>query len=282
MSANNVEGLQDVGNCVNSTYIKRLKDAAEKDIADLDARNLTDLQDVSLSGVGNNDGLAYDSSSGQWIRTEKNRLLQSHYSDGHISGIIEHFEGDDVNVSPFFDAFAGAPFVPPLASTLSAETYWRCVVGGAGDRMFRYKSVNVLPTDNVNIYTSVVMIGNVNLAGLRVDDGTDNNYAEWGVKNNSALYNGTVDLVSRQRVGGGAVTETVTARGVLQGTRIIFRIILSSNGSIACYHTTNSPLYVYTHAAINPRAFTVQRIGITLNAVTANSQAWFDFAHHDL
>lgn len=78
-----------------------------------------------------------------------------------------------------------------------------CVNNATGSRFFLYRSGSW--GSGAGISARILPSGN-HTTGLRLDDGTDNNYFEWYVTTGTAA--GSKALVTRTRSGGGAVTTT--------------------------------------------------------------------------
>lgn len=121
--------------------------------------------------------------------------------DGYIDWAY-HFDGDSI---PSEFQWAGSPFITPSIATVQ-DSYLK-IAGGAVGRAFLYVS-------SINTGTKKIMVElNTNAQdriGLRLDDGTDNNYVEYYVAVDNASGNKWVTAV-RHREGGGTAT-TVTDR----------------------------------------------------------------------
>jgi hypothetical protein len=118
---------------------------------------------------------------------------------GYAGTIDSHFRtGDTVgNGELSAYALASSPFVSGSISYSFAGEFL-LVTPGSGNRVFMYKSVSI------NDRLECVMAGSsVENAGMRVDDGSDNNYYEFRLED---LANGTCRINAKHRTGGGSVT----------------------------------------------------------------------------
>lgn len=105
-------------------------------------------------------------------------------------------------------AWAGSPFATPSIVYSYSSDYLGFYNSGPG-RYFMYKSIPNNSTNWRGMYIEGRLCAGVNgSVGLRVDDGTDNNYAEIYADNTAA--DGANTIKFSQRTGGGAVT-TATA-----------------------------------------------------------------------
>lgn len=121
------------------------------------------------------------------------RLTTYHY--GGLAAITDHFRG--AAILPTW-AWAGAPFVVP---TLSLARSILTVSFAAANRAFLYQAV----TTNDKLASVALVTATVGFAaGLRLDDGTDNNYAEVVLGCSRAVPTQWT-VQGRYRVGGGAV-----------------------------------------------------------------------------
>ncbi|WP_054522192.1 hypothetical protein [Thermanaerothrix daxensis] len=199
--------------------------------------------------------------------------LQAESKIGQITGRIP--TADDMRFSGYYRpaniedftttipsgwSWAGSPFVTPPSVLVSYGTYLNISGFTSASRVFFCRSAPSTFFAIVSICGMETGV-NGNEVGLRVDDGTDNNYAElvW-------QYNDGIRLLARSRVGGGTPTETASAT-------LFFLppapIVLYPSGSLwsdwqAVYTTNwagrvclpNSPSFTWTPS----------RIGITARA----------------
>lgn len=106
-------------------------------------------------------------------------------------------------------AWAGAPFVTP--PTVDLTTQLGTITAGnfalANDRAFLYKAAT--PTDS-NLYTiaGLVSIGVGFRCGIRLDDGTDNNYVEVVLYVSQASPTQWIEQIRWQTGGGGVNTAS--------------------------------------------------------------------------
>lgn len=123
------------------------------------------------------------------------RLTTYHY--GGLSAITDHFRGAALLAGW---TWAGAPFVTPVTVIVS-NSRLRVSFNAAG-RGFLYQAV-APSTKYASIGLASVTVGFA--AGLRLDDGSDNNYAEVVLRVSQASPTQWA-MQARYRVGGGAVT----------------------------------------------------------------------------
>lgn len=131
-------------------------------------------------------------------------LLQRKIEERDYAGLFSMGQATDDFTGPAFAAgwtWAGAPFAIPASVTFPGR---KLAVADAGAiRAFLYRSISATPDQftRLAIYTSHVG----DYIGLRMDDGTDNNYIEADLRYQAA---NNFDFVKIYRTGGGAVTTT--------------------------------------------------------------------------
>lgn len=160
--------------------------------------------------------------------------------------------------------FAGAPFETGNYNFNTPSVLQ--MYGTAVDkRQFLYKTVSISTAQN-NAANAVVSAGvNVSLAGMRVDDGTDNNYLEFGMRTTGLAY-GALSFYTRKRTGGGAVTTTQVGLANLPAIIPYAVRIFSVSGTNFCY--IKGVASGWTFMAGESYGYTITRRGIV---VTANA-----------
>jgi hypothetical protein len=128
------------------------------------------------------------------------QLTTLHYGGRHH--VTDHFRYVAATLTDYW-AWAGAPFAAPAAVTLE-DSLLKVNMPVAG-RAFLVYDIAAVPTGcklaSVALWANTVGVA----CGLRIDDGTDNNYAEV-VLRVSAVNPTQWAVQRRSRVGGGAVT----------------------------------------------------------------------------
>jgi len=126
------------------------------------------------------------------------RLTTYHY--GGVAAVNDHFRGSALLAGW---NWAAAPFVVP---TFSLADSILTVSFAAANRAFLYQSVPEIAINNSDKLASVSLLANtVDFgAGLRLDDGSDNNYVEV-VLRVSQVSPTQWAVQGRSRIGGGAV-----------------------------------------------------------------------------
>lgn len=109
-------------------------------------------------------------------------------------------------------AFAGTPFGTPDTIDYTAKKLQLRDASGVGIRTFLYREApTILPAgDAYDLFSRMAQIGYTTgfFTGIRLDDGTDNNYVEWGISNSST--GASVRFFHYYRTAGGAVTSAET------------------------------------------------------------------------
>jgi len=131
-------------------------------------------------------------------------LCQRFIDRSGLASVTDHFRS---NVIPTGYAWQGAPMggTPTYMGYSALEDYFVGAANGAGVKHFLSKAI----TNNAAAWQGKDIRGRIRTGvtteiGFRVDDGTDNNYAEIYVT--GVLSNATQRLDFRYRIGGGAVT----------------------------------------------------------------------------
>lgn len=101
-------------------------------------------------------------------------------------------------------AWAASPFVTPPTVTLVDNTILRWTGYTAASRSFLYKAITT--ARNYYLLCPVYRLSAANYVGWRIDDGSDNNYAEYY---HAPQSDGSFSLLKKVRTGGGAATETL-------------------------------------------------------------------------
>ena len=130
--------------------------------------------------------------------------------------------------------------------------------------LFLYKSDTI--SAGRHIGACVACDGTLIDAGLRMDDGTDNNYVEWLIRSGAT---GTgMSVVMRYREGGGAVSESVVYSGLVSSFLYKLRIACSTTSVFYMYldgHTQSG--YDNGYNAGSARSYT--RHGVFFRPTTA-------------
>jgi hypothetical protein len=126
-----------------------------------------------------------------------------------LGGYTDHFRSGSI---PTGYAWQGAPFTgtPPAGYVYySINNDYMWLAGSGGAKSFLSKAItNAAASWQNKSITARVRTGYGTEIGVRVDDGSDDNYAELYVS--GALVDGTQRLDFRHREGGGAVSTTNT------------------------------------------------------------------------
>jgi hypothetical protein len=136
-------------------------------------------------------------------------LFNREANKGYTS-IDDHF--DDATIPAWGSWAAYLSGAPSGASTenLESNSAWHVNVGDddTGAKCFYYQAVTAAAAGQA---LARVMVEYDSTVGIRMDDGTDNNYVEVYVTHNSAYY---INVVTRYRTGGGAVTTTTVITAI--------------------------------------------------------------------
>lgn len=160
--------------------------------------------------------------------------------------------------------FAGSPFETGNYD-FTQPSVLRMYGSAVDKRQFLYKTVSIT-TGGSSAANAIVSSGvNVSFAGLRVDDGSDDNYTEFGMRTNGLSY-GALSFYTRERSGGGAVTETQVGLASMNATIPYVVRIWSLTGTNFCYIKGLAP--GWTFMAGVSYGYTITRRGLV---VTANS-----------
>lgn len=165
------------------------------------------------------------------IREHSHSRLAELYLGGDDRTVAERIgkipSSDDLNsisAIPSGLAWAGAPFVTPASPSFQPSQIWFPNSSMSGGKSFLYGSNVSTMWHRFGIASTVSGMA----AGLRWDDGTDNNYAEI-ISTVTVATPGTAKVIARKRTGGGAITdaadgavlythETFALRGAAEGT----------------------------------------------------------------
>lgn len=143
-------------------------------------------------------------------------------------------------------SYSGAP------STVDVATYpslLKLTNSSTGTKHFAY-----VASAATSFYCRLAK-GPIVFSGIRIDDGTENNYIELGLADGTT---GTIKLQCRQRAGGG-VTTTDLLTGLIPGFHLIQMAIGGGNGF--GYIVKDSPIPFFA-GTIGAASFTPARIGI--------------------
>jgi len=179
----------------------------------------------------------------------------------------EHFESS----AGALGSWAGAPFVgtPTTSSFATYDSMWTMRAGtNIADRAFAYESVSVGSASSFELSARLCLGPFNRISGIRIDDGTDSNYVELGLKTESKT-NGLADLVYVTRVGAGTRTETVLLSNVLVAQFFSVRLALAPDTNVYMYYKLNIPFWNYLGTGL-ARSFTTTRVGL-IQTVSANS-----------
>lgn len=123
-------------------------------------------------------------------------------------------------------AWAGAPFVTPSGQSWAVNSTLLVGHNVANQRMFLARTDNLT---NISHYVTAIpnILADDAYFGFRFDDGSDNNYVESVIRKTNAVA--TLEVVSRVRTGGGAVT--VTVRQTVYDYPAIMSIGLTTGGT---------------------------------------------------
>lgn len=139
------------------------------------------------------------------------------YHHGGAAAITDHFGGAALSSSW---TWAGAPFVTPTVSL--ADSILNVSFGAGAGRGFAYQAVTASnKLASVALWSMTVGFA----AGLRLDDGTDNNYAEVVLRVSQASPTQWA-VQGRYRVGGGAVA-TVDGDAISEPDLYVLYTVLS-------------------------------------------------------
>lgn len=181
----------------------------------------------------------------------------------------EHFRSGAI---PSGYAWAGAPFGTPANIAYSDKSDYGVFYDGTNVG-FLQKSITAYLGRSI---WARLAPGEGGSAGLRFDDGTDNNYSEAYIY---SLANAKARARFRYRQGGGAVT-TVDAVDVVSGQFYGLRLLCSQTGAnhweFAYILTENG--YNSSPISNSPAAaWTVSRVGILTNRDALGGRCMFDW-----
>lgn len=178
----------------------------------------------------------------------------------------------DDNALPAGHSWAGAPFVTPSTVNLTSHPSFMVLTNNSGARSFLYTSTIPTSTSFLKALIEYVPGSYYGFIGLRYDDGTDNNYVEFGLYTLSGY---TWKHRIYKRTGGGAVTTidatgemnvplTITNRVVQYGTKwsnwgAVLSILVGWQG-------TNGVTGIMPKTGADGFNFTPTRFGISLRS----------------
>lgn len=154
--------------------------------------------------------------------------------------------------------------------TLNSQNHWLFAYQNTTTkRGFLYRSA--VTTTRIGARVQVTTSGS---AGLRIDDGTDNNYFElWWAHSSGA----TADLKWRARTGGGAVTTTtLLAIGVWEALPIALLANYSASWTAVAYIITPTKNLVGVNS-LAALTWTPSRAGLLINPAQSAGAGWCDW-----
>lgn len=145
----------------------------------------------------------------------------------------DHFRG----ALPAGFSWQGAPFVTGSNGSAYYNDYYYMNASAINQRLFFSKPItNAAASWQNKIFSSRMRAGNASLIGVRVDDGSDNNYVE-GVLDGTA-FNATQTLKWRTRTGGAAPVISTSA--------IVLPITQYLSFKVSCYYApVQYTMYIY-------------------------------------
>lgn len=162
-------------------------------------------------------------------------------------------------------SYAGAPFVgtPNTANFSSVPSFCLFRAGtGATDRLFAYETISRTSAQSFEAFARIHTETNNTIAGIRIDDGTDSNYVEVGLKT-AGKGAGLADIVYVTNTGGGGRSETVAISNVLSAQVIAFKIVLSTTSALV-YYKLNGFRWAFLSTPLSTtRTWTATRSGFT-------------------
>ncbi len=128
-------------------------------------------------------------------------------------------------------AWAGSPFAAPDTVYYSYSSDFLFCASGTNARNFLYRSItnNAANWSNKSILGAFAAVGVNTRYGLRIDDGTDNNYVEMYV---DGTANDATETVKFEYTGGTIVTTNIS---VPVGTLFVLRLYCIANTAIGGY-----------------------------------------------
>lgn len=190
---------------------------------------------LNVTDVANNATRASVDSAGFLNLQQDVRPFGVQYGFGHrLINVAQtpdtHFASASI---PTGYAWAGAPFDgTPVALIYNANNeYMVAVANSSSGRVFLNRPITnaAAAWQNKSLYGRF-KTGTITEVGLRVDDGTDNNYGEVFVT--GALQNGMQRLDWRSRTGGGSVTTLSSAIIVPTDTFLALRLYCVYSGGV--------------------------------------------------
>lgn len=134
-------------------------------------------------------------------------------------------------------SWQGAPFTTPSATNYSLNNEYFGFYHGAAARFFLSRPITNSGTAWQNkIIVARLAATHYGAVGLRIDDGTDNNYTE--IYLDATAADGGQRLRFAYRSGGGAVTTSTAGVVLLQGTFVVLRLL--------CYYSAAYTFFGYT------------------------------------
>ena len=125
--------------------------------------------------------------------------------------------------------------------------------------------------NRISARVSVTVAGSV---GLRVDDGTDSNYYEFYLRHVSGP---TIDIMTRSRTGGGAVTTT-TLTSPLGDAAITLALLIGTGATWTMFAYLVTPTNnLLTAASLGGLTWTPSRAGLLMNPNQGAGAGWCDW-----
>lgn len=191
--------------------------------------------------------------------------LYERFVDAGYSGTRDHFTSGAIPASHAWVNDVTFSGVPPVLNYNFSNTYLRAGAG-AGNRYFL--AITGLTTWLTGNYTIRAKPSIVSWVGIRIDDGTDNNFVECGLLAPGA--NGLCTLRYRERIGGGGIVNTDRTTTILTDAMHTWRLYAYNQGwppnwRPYAYWIDETPA-TNTIASGTIMTWAPSRVGITLDA----------------
>jgi hypothetical protein len=184
--------------------------------------------------------------------------------------ILSHFSDA---AAPTGHSYAAAPFATPTYSSYNlGGTYYYTYSAGA-ERVFLQKASTIAATNNV---IARCRTSTANYIGVRIDDGTDDNYVECYLEAASGMQT----LKFKARTGGGAVTTTATALVMSVVTYGFPTISITKNAlnwDYYCGTVAEDGAFILLGTAGTAKTWVPSRIGVVVNQAGASDPAVCDW-----
>lgn len=197
-----------------------------------------------------------------------------------VLGPVDYIHFRESTAPAGYSWASGAVFTTPGAGTYTyghKSDYLKLTTVGA--LAFLYRSVTTYLSKTIS---ARVFLGDAGAIGLRIDDGTDNNYSEFNIYH--AGGTNVAEVRCRNRVGAGAVTTLHSSSAGLGELPRVISISMSNNAGqhIDYFSFLNEAGQAFAIASAASASWAVTRAGILVKRDSGSGSSFCDWLYTDM